>query len=284
MKYLYLVLPAVLLSACAPMGSLVKESALGLTERDGREHFTFAGELPADFSIRVSARYYPLNPERCQTFSMGSGDYVVRDGYKQYETEFKSKPSRFSFDIPLSRHIGLCDMELGRVAFFMGGRYGERSWDKDGDHGVIAIAETRPERAPQFDQQGTQRMRGYCTWLFQLSKARSRLGEIEKLLNCSRTDDTWEQEADPYKRRSIGLTVGLDELPGKTVLLDMRVDPHERPAYRNTWIQFPEGWKPCQPKEGGWISCQSPPIFKTFKMGGEECTVYPSCTERTRDE
>jgi hypothetical protein len=282
MKIHYLALSAVLLSACAPMGSLVKESALGLTERDGREHFTFAGELPADFGIEVSARYYPLNPERCQTFSMGSGDYVVRDGYKQYEAEFKSKPSRFSFDIPLSRHIGLCNMQLGRIAFLMEGRYGEESWQRHGDHGVIGIAETRPEWAPQFDEQGTQHMRGYCTWAFQLSKAHSRQGLISKVLNCSRTDATWGQEADPYKRRSIGLTVGLDELPGKTVLLDMRVDPHERPATRETWIKFPEGWKPCAEEEvesGTWIWCRNPPTFRTFKMNGQECTVYPRCEE-----
>ena len=275
MKIHYLALPLVLLSACAPMGSMVKESAMGLTERDGRDHFTFAGELPADFGIRVSARYYPLNPERCQTFSMGTGGYVVRDGYKQYETEFKSKPSRFSFDIPLSRHVGLCNMALGRVAFFMGGRYGERSWDKDGDHGVIAIAETRPEWAPTFDEQGTQRMRGYCTWLFQISRLRL---ELEKLLNCSRTDETWEQENDPYKRRSIGLTVGLDELPGKTVVLDMRVSPEEEPSVDRRWIQTEAGWKPCQGTETS-ERCQSPPIFKTFKMGQRVCTVYPNCEE-----
>jgi hypothetical protein len=69
-----------------------------------------------------------------------------------------------------------------------------------------------------------------------------------------------------------------DELPGKTVRLDIQTNPKERPYRDDTWLKLPEGWKPCLPKEG-WQRCQTPPVFKTFQMNGQECTVYPNCKE-----
>ena len=274
-KGFYLV-AALLLSGCTAMGAAVKEGVLSLTDRDSREHFTFAGELPENFGIEVSARYSPLNPEHCQTYSMGVADYVVREGYRQFRQEPNSKASDFSFDIPMSIHVGLCHRTLARVSFLMKGVYGEKDWEFHGDHGVIAIAETRPEGVPEFDQGGQQTIRGYCTWMFQISKLR--LGELEKLLNCSRTGSDWVLEMDPYKRRSIGVTVGRDELPGKTVRLDMRVNPVEEPSVDRRWIQTATGWKPCQGTETS-ERCQEPPVFKPFQMNGRTCTVYPNCEE-----
>ncbi|MFL1553652.1 hypothetical protein ACI77I_32110, partial [Pseudomonas sp. D47] len=78
--------------------------------------------------------------------------------------------------------------------------------------------------------------------------------------------------------KGAGAYVQRDQLPGKTINLDIGVNPEERPYYRDTWIKFPEGWKPCIPKEG-WISCQTPPTFKTFQMNDQTCTVYPNCKE-----
>ena len=88
-------------------------------------------------------------------------------------------------------------------------------------------------------------------------------GEITKLLNC----------------KGAGAYLLGHELAGKIVRLDITLAAEEKPYYRNSWIKFPEGWKPCLPKPGGWVTCQEPPIFQTFKMNGRECTVYPNCTE-----
>ena len=167
-------------------------------------------------------------------------------------------------------------MKLGGIGLLIRGRYGDQSWQHHRSTGGIGIADTRPTGAPEFDSDGSQTLRGLCTWLFQISKIQL---QLSKVLSCSETDESWELDPDFVKRRSIGTVLGRDELSGKTIVLDIRVNPEERPAYRNTWIEFPEGWKPCQPKEGGWISCQAPPVFKTFKMNGQECTVYPACTE-----
>ena len=282
MKILLLSLPIILLTACSAAGSLVKESALSLTEREGKESFTLAGEMPAHFLIQATARFNALNPERCQVYNMGLGHDVTRDASKQYSTEFQDNPSPFSFDIPLTYRIGGCDMELGGIGLLIRGRYGDQRWQHHRSTGGIGIAATRPIGAPEFDPDGTQTLRGLCTWLFQLSKARARQGLISKVLSCSETDESWELDPDFVKRRSIGTVLGRDELSGKKLVLELRVNQEERPAMRETWIRFPEGWKPCAEEdtpEGKWKWCRNPPSFRTFSMGGEECTVYPNCKE-----
>ncbi|GGJ00287.1 hypothetical protein [Halopseudomonas pertucinogena] len=266
------------LGGCTLTISLAKEAVLSLTEREGRERFTLAGELPAHFSIRATAYFSPDNPERCQVYSIGQGREVTRELITQYTTTYHDHPADFSMDIPLTYHIGLCNGTLRRVALQFIGRYGQQRWQDDAAHGGLAIVDSRPEQAPPFDSDGTLTVRGYCTWLFQLSKARAWSGQISKLLSCSEPDEHWQLDPDFVKRRSVGAVLGRDELAGKTVRLDLRVNPEEEPSMYRRWIQTEKGWKPCQGTESS-ERCQSPPVFKTFRMGDQECTVYPNCKE-----
>ncbi len=273
---LLLCLSTLALAACSFTGSLAKESVLSLTERGGREHFTLAGELPAHFQLQTTAKYDVLDASKCQTYSIGLGENVTRDMIRQETTDLKNVPHNFSLKIPLMHHVGTCAAELRHIKLDFEGRYGDQSWQRHGDFGSISIADTTPQTMPAFRGDGTLKIRGMCTWMFQVSRLRY---DISKLLSCSQPDENWHLDPDMSKRKGIGTVLGRDELAGKTVFLELRVDPQERPSHRNTWIQFPEGWKPCEPKEGGWISCQDPPIFKTFEMNGQQCTVYPNCTE-----
>src|SRR5690554_5205590 len=277
-KLLILSLFMAFLGGCTLTGSLAKEAVLSLTEREGRERFTLAGELPAHFSIQATAYFSPDNPERCQVYSIGQGEEVTRELITQYTTPYHDRPADFSMDIPLTYHIGLCNGTLQQVALLIRGRYGEQSWQHHASHGGLAIVDSRPEPAPTFGSDGTLTVRGYCTWLFQLSKARARPGQISKLLSCSEPDEHWQLDPGFAKRRSIGAVLGRDESAGKTVRLDLRVNPEEEPSMYRRWIQTEKGWKPCQGTESS-ERCQSPPVFKTFKMGDQECTVYPNCKE-----
>ena len=257
------------------MGSLA--SALSLTERFGREHFTFTGGLPENFGIEVIIEYIPERLEHCHIYSRTSGKNELKYWYETFTHDIQPKPSRFSYDIPLTYHIGRCHMKLTSIIYRLEGRYGERDWERSGHHGIIDLTDTRSEWTRQFDAHGQLRLRGYCSRHFRLSEARSRVGEIEKSHFCYQADENWVKETKPATRLFTELMVGLDELAGKTVSLDIRLDPEERPFFSNRWIQFPEGWKPCLLTEDEWNSCQSPPVFKTFKMHGRECTVYPTC-------
>ncbi len=273
---LMLCLSTFALAACSLTGSLAKESALSLTERGGRESFTLAGSLPANFQLQATATYGVQDASKCQTYSIGLGENVTRDMIRQETTELKDHPHNFALKFPLTHHIGSCSSELSHIKLEFDGRYGEHRWQRHRDFGSIAIADSRPASMPEFPSDGALKLRGMCTWMFQISRLYLELG---KLLSCSQPDQNWHLDQDMSKRKGIGTVLGRDELAGKTVFLELRVDPQERPSHRNTWIQFPEGWKPCEPKEGGWISCQDPPIFKTFEMNGQLCTVYPNCTE-----
>ncbi|WXL25704.1 hypothetical protein WG219_20800 [Ectopseudomonas mendocina] len=239
-----------------PIGLLgLSLSACGIGESLTAKTFTFKGELPADFSIKAQAHYSVAN--KCAN---------GRSKAKSFTTEFQSTPQQYNFDIPVTYRDGLCEMKLARVGLFINGRYGEKDWQQTYYNGELRIVDELPEKAPDFQADDSLTKRAECTWWFQLSTAKSRLGEISKLLNC----------------KGAGAYLVVDTLPGKTVQLDFQLNPIEKPAIAETWIEFPNGWKPCVDEvteKGRWIWCRTPPLFKTFKMNGQECTVYPNCTE-----
>ena len=226
------------LSACSSLNPLNSES------------FTLEGELPANFSLKAQAHYGVANG--CDG----------RRQAKSFESGFRNDTQQYRFTIPVSYREGLCEMRLARVGLFIYGRYGDKDWQQTYDNGGLVIVEELPEEAPDFQADGTLTKQAECTWWFQQSTAKSRLGEISKLLNC----------------KGAGAHLAGNELPGKTVRLGFQVNPEEEPSHDDTWIKFPEGWKPCLPKPG-WPNCQKPPVLKTCKMNGRECTVYPNCTE-----
>ncbi len=243
LRPLWVALLALPLSACGTLGGLFAE------------RFTFEGDLPADFALRAQAHYHVSEGHCAQLISR-------RQLTRTYETEFKSEPHGYRFAIPASYRVGVCQARLGRVGLFIKGRHGEEFWQQTYDNGELRVVEKVPAGATSFQADGSLHRKAECSWLFQMSKAKAIKGEITKLLNC----------------KGAGAYLLGHELAGKTVRLDFAVNSMEEPAMDDTWILFPQGWKPCLPKPG-WPNCQTPPIFQTFKMNGRECTVYPNCTE-----
>jgi hypothetical protein len=229
---------ATALSACNSLASLTGES------------FTFEGQLPPDFSIKAQAHYDVANS--CDGRSQA----------RSFESGYQSGPQQYRFTIPVSYRDGLCEMRLGRVGLFIHGRYGDKDWQRTYDNGGLVLVDSLPQGAPAFQADGSLSKTAECTWLFQLSKAYSRKGEVSKLLSC----------------KGAGAHLVREELPGKTVRLDIRVNPDEEPSYDRRWIETDSGWRPCMGTDTS-DRCQTPPIFQTFKMNGQECTVYPNCKE-----
>ena len=211
------------------------------------DSFTFEGQLPTNFSMRAQAHYGVANG--CKGRSQA----------RSFESGFQDAPQQYRFNIPVSYRDGLCEMQLARVGLYIHGRYGEKDWQRTYDNGGLVLVDALPQGAPAFDSDGYLSKTTECTWLFQISKLYL---ELSKLLSCN----------------GAGAHLLRSELAGKTVRLDIRTNPEERPYRDDTWLRFPEGWKPCLPKEG-WQRCQTPPLFQTFKMNGQECTVYPNCKE-----
>ncbi|WP_312761897.1 hypothetical protein [Stutzerimonas balearica] len=217
------------------------------------DSFTFEGQLPANFAIKAQAHYGVANScdGRSQT--------------RSFEHDFEDAPQEYRFRIPISYHDGLCEMQLARVGLYIDGRYGDKDWERTYDNGSLVLVDTLPKGAPGFDASGTLSKTAECTWLFKMSTAISRKGEIDKLLLCV----------------GAGAFIESTRLKNRTVRLDFRVHNRDQPYMKGHWIETPQGWKPCT---GRWGTeqeelCTEPPQFRTFRMSGQECSVYPNCTE-----
>lgn len=261
------------LSACSSLGVALP----------GPESFTLTGELPADFSSKITATYSPTQREGCtRTFySYGLGAEVteLKQHFAIFESERNPKPQQVKQQIPLSYKLVGCTLQLASVDFKVVGHYGsDPVLDKYPSGAGLRVLEQRTEQVPPFPADGTLKVRGLCSWLFQISDALARKGGIAKLLFCHAADEQWRVAEEFSKRRGMGIAVVRGELPDKTIRMEFRLNPEEEPSHDDTWVKFPEGWKPCLPK-AGWPNCQKPPVFKTFNMNGRECTVYPNCTE-----
>lgn len=274
----FLVLP--LIGACSFAGQIANDSLEGATSYYSDDHFTLVATIPAKFGFTSKAKYSPKDGEKCDIYSPGLGGNVTRQQQKSNTTEAKQVDQTVSTDIPLEYHIAGCSMELTSVSYELNGRYGPGSLDRDlelaGGLSVKDKSSITIESTSNVIEQ-----RGICTWHFQISTAKIKKGEIEKILSCEATGPEWEMTQDRFKRRKLGGVIARGDLSNKSVHVEFKVSPLEEPYYQNYWIKLPNGWKPCT---GRWNSsreelCTSPPQFRTFKLNGRDCSVYPGCNE-----
>ncbi len=231
-----------LLSGCSTLSSV------------GSDTFTLEGELPADFALEAQAHYGVANG--CNG----------RARTRSFESDFEDSPHAYRFRIPVNYRDGLCEMRLARVGLFINGRYGDKDWQRTYDNGGLELVDTLPEGAPRFDVNGRLSKTAECIWLFQLSKAYSRKGEVSRLLSCN----------------GAGAHLAISELINKTVELDISISTTYKPYLRGHWLKTQHGWKPCTGRWGTDYEerCTEPPQFRTFKMNGRVCSVFPNCTEQ----
>lgn len=171
-------------------------------------------------------------------------------------------------------------MDLMRVNTELEGRYGPSSLDIGGDGGGISIRNIDDQRRPEPTEE--PRFRGICTWMFQLSVARIQKDGISKILSCDAVDERWNVSEDRYERGKPGGALNRSDLAGKVVHLELRQSPDETPASDAKWQKFPNGWKPCLGKgiEDPYGFCRgNTKDFRTFRMNGRTCTIYPGCTD-----
>jgi hypothetical protein len=274
----FLALP--LMGACSFAGQMAKDSVEGATSYYSEENFTLVATIPANFGFTSKAKYSPKKGEKCEVYSPGLGGNVIRQQQKSNTTDAKNVEQTASTNIPLEYHIADCSMELTRVSYELSGRYGTGSLDRDLElAGGLSIRNTTS--ATTESSSNLIEQRGICTWYFQISTAKIKRGEVEKVLSCEATGPEWEITNDHFKRRKPGGVISRSDLQNKSVHIEFRLSPLEEPYYRNYWIKLPSGWKPCT---GRWNSsreelCTSPPQFRTFKLNGRECSVYPGCDE-----
>lgn len=281
MKIRFWLLPGLvlLLGACSWVGSAARNSIEDVASRYGREHFTLVVSVPPNFGFTSKAQYSPKEGQDCEVYSPGLGGLVTRQQQKSDKFPAKGVEQTVSTEIPLEYHIAGCSMVLTRVSYEVNATYGADVWDHGLDHaGGLAIVKNASKTTLDGSEQ-----RGLCTWLFQISVAKAKKGAIEKILSCNAADEKWQVPENKPERRKPGGVADRSSLPGEVIKLVLRQSSEERPAIGDTWQKHAEGWKPCLGKgiNDPYGFCRgNTKEFRTFKLNGRECTVYPNCTEQ----
>jgi hypothetical protein len=104
------------------------------------------------------------------------------------------------------------------------------------------------------------------------------LRRIVKILTCTNTD----AQGNPTLGHPFAAYT-LDQLPGKTVRLKIKLAAEEEPYMGDTWVKVLGGWKRCMGErfEDQDAFCfGNYKDFSTFRMpDGRTCDIYPGCTE-----
>ncbi|MGN7743250.1 hypothetical protein ACTJKT_25125 [Pseudomonas sp. 22526] len=230
--------------------------------------FTFTADLPADFAYVAAVFYVPAKGQTC---TVARADNLAPQFNREWRTEYKPDAQ-----IEIRRTRNGCRLVVDRVELDIKAVYG-KSWSTVGvDTARIAVREELPEAVKgTFNAAGESEFSGQCQWLFRTIGPNR---YITKILDCKKTDASGALlKGHPFAAYT------LDQLPGKTVRLKIKLADEERPYMKDTWVKVPGGWKRCMGKgfEDQYAFCYGNyKDFSTFKMpDGRSCTIYPGCTE-----
>ncbi|MFJ7313244.1 hypothetical protein ACIQVE_10820 [Pseudomonas sp. NPDC098747] len=233
------------------------------------DSFTLTADLPPDFTYTAIATYVPVKGQTC---TPGKRDTTL--AFNQFwRSDYVYQPTH---DIPLYRTASGCALALHNVALDVKAAYGKARGDSSGDYATIAVRDELLEATKgTFDAAGESKLSGQCQWSFR-TMGKPRI--LTKLLTCKKTDAQGTvTRGHPFAAYT------LDQLPGKTVKLSIKLAEEEKPAIGDTWVKVPGGWKRCMGDnfEDQYAFCYGNHTdFSTFKMvDGRVCTIYPGCTE-----
>ena len=232
------------------------------------ETFTFTAELPPNVYYRADAVYIPAKGETCRVPG-GKNTWVGFN--RHWRKDYKPDST-----IELYRTVSGCPLVISHLRLQIYATYGTDRSDFGMDRAGLAVREELPlEYIEDFNNAGESTFYGQCQWLFRTSGSRRR---IVKILDCKDTD---AKGALTRGRPVAGYT--LDQLPGKTVKMKIKLLAEERPFVGDTWVKVPNGWKRCMGKgfEDQYAFCRgNDKDFSSFIMtGSKQCTIYPGCTE-----
>jgi hypothetical protein len=230
--------------------------------------FTFTADLPPGFAYVAAVYYVPAKGETCTVETAYNKAPVFNN---EWRTAYK-----LDSEIAIHRTRKGCPLVVSRIKLEIKAAYGEARRDISSDRaGVIISDELEEQYKGAFNEFGESTFYGQCQWLFRTMGPKRR---IVKLLDCKETDAQGELgDGRPFAAYT------ADQLPGKTVKMNIKLVGEERPGWGDTWVKVPNGWKRCMGKsfEDQDAYCfGNYKDFSTFKMpDGRICTIYPGCTE-----
>ncbi|MDD2050641.1 hypothetical protein [Pseudomonas putida] len=235
---------------------------------DTSNSFTFTADLPADFAY-VAAVYYV--PAKGQTCTVLQTDNLAPQFNREWRTDYKPDAQ-----IEIRRTRKGCELVVHRVELEINATYGNDWGDLGREFARVSVRDELPEAVKgSFNAAGESEFSGQCQWLFRTAGG---LRRIVKILDCKKTDASGAL----LKGRPFAAYT-LDQLPGKTVKMKIKLADEERPYMKDTWVKVPGGWKRCMGKgfEDQHAFCYGNyKDFSSFRMpDGRSCSIYPGCTE-----
>ncbi|AZD86192.1 MULTISPECIES: hypothetical protein [Pseudomonas] len=232
------------------------------------ESFTFTADLPPNFAYYAIAKYAPAEGETC-TVTLDDNPYLGFN--REWRTEYKPE-----HEVPIYRTVKGCRLAIYKIDLEINATYGKDRGDFSGDTTAVIIRKELEEKYKgTFYTAEESAINGQCQWLFRTVGPKR---YIRKLLDCKKVD----AQGMVAKGRPVGAYT-LDQLPGKTVKLKIKLADEEAPGWGDTWVKVPNGWKRCLGKglEDQHGYCHGNyKDFSTFKMPDDRtCTIYPGCTE-----
>ncbi|MFW0754159.1 hypothetical protein ACN1C3_05315 [Pseudomonas sp. H11T01] len=241
---------------------------VGCSATGKTDSFTFTADLPPSFAYVATVYYVPAEGQTC---TVPTADNLSPQFNREWRTEYKPDAQ-----INLRRTRNGCDLVLHRITLDINATYGKERGDFGGDSANVAVRETLLETSKgTFNAAGESEFSGQCQWLFRTS-GKPRI--LRKILDCKNTDAQGVvTKGHPFAAYT------LDQLPGKTVRLNIKLADEEEPYMGDTWVKVPNGWKHCMGdnfEDQDAFCFGNYTDFSTFKMAdGRHCTIYPGCTE-----
>ena len=232
------------------------------------DSFIFTADLPANFAYYAVAKYAPAKGETC-TVTLDDNPYLGFN--REWRTAYKPES-----EIPIYRTVKGCRLAIYKIDLEINAIYGTDYGDFSGDTTAVIIREElKTQYKGTFDTNGESAIKGQCQWLFRTQGPKRRLS---KGLDCKKIDD----QGVVTKGRPVGAYT-LDQLPGKTVILKIKLADEERPGWGDTWVKFPNGWKRCMGEgledQRGYCHGNYTDFSSFLMPDGRSCSIYPGCTE-----
>lgn len=230
--------------------------------------FKLVGELPPDFGYAAVALYEPEPGTKCE----------VTDWRRTMPSFNRSWPKEYSptLTLEIRKTIKGCRMIVRHIKIRIMATYGSAFYHEAEDRANVGVYTELDEKYRRvMNAEDGDTFYGKCQWLFR-TMGPDRV--LAKLLDCKKDNERGEL--------SVGSPFGaylVDQLPGKTIRMNIRLIDEERPSIKMTWEKFPNGWKRCLgdgPHDVYGFCDDNPGKFSNFKMHtGETCSIYPGCEE-----
>lgn len=227
--------------------------------------FTVQGELPANTGITFLATYYPEDDQSsaCSYRDLASGGSEIRGGTVGTEVPVKAEAQHYQVSIPTQNYDRRCKVILTGVSVEVANAdNNDHQTDKAGFIGIVdktplPATETHPAH---FSMQ--------CDWSFRVLPKNN--NDIVRVMSC-------HFDKNPYVSRNMTLS----DLTNQSMVLNVAFNKDEKPGCESCWIKTDKGWKGCVNDKNPFTDgrCGNPPKFRTFKLNGKTCSVYPTCTE-----